>query len=200
MEETGWVGNDVWYAHGIYFNDEEIRRLAETKTGVAHCPASNLRLGSGICQVPKLLDAGVPVGLAVDGSASNDASNFVREMQLALLVHRVGTAVDAMPASKVLHIATRGGAEILNHENIGIIEEGKAADLAIFGLNKVEFAGAMQDPASAILFCGSGTKTDYTIVNGKIVADHGTIPGLDESSLFNRANRLTDIMVRKGWG
>jgi len=99
MEKVGWVGTDVWYAHGIYFNDDEIRRLAETGTGISHCPASNLRLGSGIAPIPKMLKAGVRIGLGVDGSASNDSSNFTREMQLALLVHRVGTDVTAMPPS-----------------------------------------------------------------------------------------------------
>ncbi|MFH0878222.1 MAG: 8-oxoguanine deaminase, partial [Lentisphaerota bacterium] len=169
MEKTGWVGPDVWYAHGIFFNDEEIKRLAETKTGIAHCPSSNLRLGSGICKVPQLMDAGVRVGLAVDGSASNDSSNFVREMQMALLVHRVGTAVDAMPPQKVLRLATVGGAEILGQPEIGRIQEGCAADLALFRLDRIDFAGAMSDPASALLFCGAGPRAEYTMVNGRVL-------------------------------
>ncbi len=196
MESCDWVGPDVWYAHGIYFNDDEIPRLAETGTGISHCPASNLRLGSGICRVPELLEKGVKVSLAVDGSASNDSSNYVREMQLALLVHRVGTAVDAMPAKTVLELATLGGAKILNQPAIGSIAPGQAADLALFNLNKVEFAGAMQSPESAILFCGAGSRTDYTIVNGKILVDQGVLVGLDESDLVYRANRLTERMVR----
>jgi len=197
MEEVGWLGDDVWYAHGIYFNDDEIGRLAESKTGIAHCPASNLRLGSGICKVPELLARGVRVGLAVDGSASNDSSNYVREMQLALLVHRVGTAVDAMPAEHILKMATRGGAEVLGQPEIGVLEVGKAADLCIFGLNRVEFAGAMQDPASAILFCGAGNRADYTIVNGKILVANGRLVGFDEARLVAHANRLTGWMVEK---
>ena len=112
MEKTGWVGEDVWYAHGIYFNDDEIRLLADTRTGISHCPSSNLRLGSGIAPIPKMLAAGVRVGLGVDGSASNDASNIGRELQMALLVHRVGTGVEAMPPRHVLEMATCGGATI----------------------------------------------------------------------------------------
>ncbi|HBA84103.1 MAG TPA: 8-oxoguanine deaminase [Verrucomicrobia bacterium] len=195
MEKTGWVGPDVWYAHGIYFNDEEIRRLAATQTGVAHCPASNLRLGSGICKVPQLMAAGVRVGLAVDGSASNDSSNFVREMQLALLVHRVGTGVEAMPPQKVLELATVGGARILGQPEIGRLQPGAAADLALFRLDRIEFAGAMADPASALLFCGSGPRAEYTVAAGRVVVERGRLTGLDEEKLFADANRISDAML-----
>jgi hypothetical protein len=119
MESVDWVGPDVWYAHGIFFNDAEIDRLARTQTGIAHCPTSNLRLGSGICPVPHMLEKGVRVGIGVDGSASNDSSNFLKEIQLALLVHRVGTGVESMPAERVLRMATVGGAEILGRPEVG---------------------------------------------------------------------------------
>ncbi|MBU1695283.1 MAG: amidohydrolase family protein, partial [Verrucomicrobia bacterium] len=195
MEKTGWVGPDVWYAHGIYFNDDEIRRLAETKTGVAHCPSSNLRLGSGIAPIPKMLEAGVRVGLAVDGSASNDSSNFVREMQMALLVHRVGTAVDAMPPQKVLEMATRGGAAILGQPEIGSVEVGKAADLALFRLDRLEYAGAMADPPSALLFCGAGPRAEYTVVAGKVVVEKGRLVGMDEEAIVEHANRVAETML-----
>ena len=190
MQDLGWTGNDVWYAHGIYFNDEEIARLGATGTGVSHCPASNLRLGSGICKVPQLLKNNVPVSLSVDGSSSNDSSNYVREMQLALLVHRVGTAVDAMPASNVLQIATRGGARILGQPTIGSLKVGSAADLSLFRLDRVEYAGAMQDPASAMLFCGGGCRSDYTIVNGDIRVENGELVGFDEMSIIEDCNRI----------
>ena len=196
MENTGWVGEDVWYAHGIHFDDEEIRTLAATGTGIAHCPASNLRLGSGICKVPQLLEAGVNVGLAADGSASNDASSMVREMQLALLVHRVGTAVDAMPAQTVLHMATRGGAKLLGRPDIGQLKIGAAADLAVFRLDRVEFAGAMRDPAAAILFCGSGLRADYTIVAGRVLVEKGELVGIDEERLFHRANEIAERLLQ----
>ena len=196
MEKTGWVGPDVWYAHGIYFNDSEIRRLAETKTGVAHCPASNLRLGSGIAPIPKMLEAGVRVGLAVDGSASNDASNMVREMQLAMLVHRVGTGVAAMPPQKVVEMATLGGAAVLGQPEIGSLEPGKAADLALFRLDRIDYAGAMADPASAPLFCGAGPRAEYTIVAGQVRVEKGRLTGEDEEALTARANRVAERMLR----
>ena len=195
MEKVGWVGPDVWYAHGIYFNDEEIKRLAKSRTGIAHCPSSNLRLGSGIAKIPQMLDAGVKVGLAVDGSASNDASNMVREMQMALLVHRVGTAVNAMPPQLVLEMATNGGAAVLGQPEIGSIEVGKAADIAIFRLDRIDYAGAMADPASAILFCGGGARTEYTIVAGKVLVEHGKLVGVDEEALWKRANRVAEKML-----
>ncbi|MBN1268760.1 MAG: 8-oxoguanine deaminase [Kiritimatiellae bacterium] len=195
MEKTGWVGNDVWYAHGIYFNEEEIGRIAETGTGIAHCPASNLRLGSGICGVPHLLDRGVKVGLAVDGSASNDASSMVREMQLALLIHRVGTAVDAMPPERVLHLATRGGAAILGRDEIGRLAVGSAADIAMFRLDRIDFAGAMHAPASAILFCGSGIRADYTIVAGEVLVEGEKLVHMNEQELFHRANEIAEKMI-----
>ncbi len=195
MEETGWVGSDVWYAHGIYFNDKEVERLAETQTGIAHCPASNLRLGSGTCRVPYLVEHGVPVGLAVDGSASNDASSMVREMQLALLVHRVGTGVEAMPPERVLQLATRGGAKVLGQPEIGELKVGSAADIAMFRLDKIDFAGAMHSPASAILFCGAGVRADATIVNGRLLVKDEKLVDLDEQEIFEEANEIAAKMV-----
>ncbi len=197
MDECGWVGNNVHYAHGIFFNDDEIRVLAETGTGISHCPASNMRLGSGICRVPELLEAGVKVGLSVDGSASNDSGNYVREMQLALLIHRIGTGVDSMTPQDVLHISTIGGAQILNTPEIGVIKEGNAADIAIFNLKKLEYAGTMSDPASSIIMCGGGTRTDYTIVNGKIVVEDGILININEAELFDRANEITAKLLEK---
>ncbi len=195
MEETGWVGSDVWYAHGIYFNDDEVKQLAETGTGIAHCPASNLRLGSGICRIPFLLESGVKVGLAVDGSASNDASNMIREMQLALLIHRVGTGVESMPAEHVLEMATRGGAAVLGQPEIGQLKVGLAADVAMFRLDRIDFAGAMHSPSSAILFCGSGVRADVTIVNGRILVRDEKLVALDEQELFEEANEVAAKMV-----
>lgn len=196
MEDCGWLGPDIWFAHGIYFNDDEIRRLAASGTGIAHCPTSNLRLGSGIAPVPRMLAAGVKVGLAVDGSASNDSSSLSRELQSALLVHRVGTAVDAMPASRVLEMAISGGARILGRPEIGRIEPGLAADLAVFRLDRIEYAGAMADPASAILFCGAGPRADCTIVAGRVLVEQGQLVGVDETRLFHRANEVAARMLR----
>ncbi|MFH2205055.1 MAG: 8-oxoguanine deaminase [Elusimicrobiota bacterium] len=197
MEDVGWVGPDVWYAHGIYFSDDEIKRLAATRTGVAHCPVSNLRLGSGIAKVPLMMEAGMRVGLAVDGSASNDCSGILREMQTALLVHRVGTGVTAMPPKKVLELATLGGARILCHPELGTLKPGSAADLAAFRLDRVDFAGGMHDPASAVLFCGSGIRADFTVVAGKVLVKDGKVAGLDEEELFHKANKVSENMLRK---
>ncbi len=195
MEKTGWIGEDVWYAHGIYFNDDEIRMLADTQTGIAHCPSSNLRLGSGIAPIPKMQAAGVRVGLGVDGSASNDASNIGREMQMALLVHRVGTGVESMPPRNVLEIATRGGAAILGQPEIGQLAPGSAADVAMFRLDRLDYAGAMSDPASAILFCGSGPRAELTMVNGRVRVRHGQLIDVDEQALFHRANEIAEHML-----
>ena len=198
MESVGWMGPDVWYAHGIWFTDEEIARLGKARCGVAHCPVSNLRLGSGICPIPKLLQSGARVGIAVDGSASNDSSNLLKEMQTALLVHRVGTGVDKMPARDVLRIATRGGAEVLGYENdIGQLVPGKAADLALFRLDRIDFAGAMADPASAVLFCGSAPRAEYTIVAGEVLVEKGRLVRIDEEALFHRANAAAADLLRK---
>ncbi|HMO05374.1 MAG TPA: 8-oxoguanine deaminase [Kiritimatiellia bacterium] len=197
MEKTGWLGPDVWFAHGIYFNEGEIARLAATRTGIAHCPTSNLRLGSGIAPVPAMLKAGVRVGLAVDGSASNDSSSLSRELQMALLVHRVGTAVDAMPAPTVVRMATRGGADLLGWPDAGWIGPGALADLALFRLDRIEYAGAMTDPAAAILYCGAGARADYTIVNGIIRVAKGELLGVDEQRLFHHANDVTANLLKK---
>jgi len=197
MESVGWVGPDVWYAHGIWFTPEEIKRLGQMKCGVAHCPVSNLRLGSGICHIPALLEAGVRVGIAVDGSASNDSSNLLKEMQTALLVHRVGTGVTSMPPDKVIRMATRGGAEILGQPEIGQIKPGMAADLALFRLDRIDFAGAMTDPAHALLFCGSAPRAECTIVAGKVLVEKGALVGMDEKAIFHKANDLTADLLRK---
>ncbi len=191
MAQNDWLGHDVYFAHGVHFNDDEIKLLGKTQTGIAHCPASNMRLGSGISRVPALLKANVPVSLAVDGSASNDSSNYVREMQIALLIHRIGTGVDSITPNDILKIATTEGARILNTPEIGSIEVGKAADLAIFNLEKLEYAGTMSDPASAIIMCGGGARANYTIVNGKILVDQGKLLGVDEKALFAKANEVT---------
>ena len=193
MESVNWLGDDVWFAHGIYFNDDEIKILGETKTGIAHCPSSNLRLGSGIAPVRKLLDAGAPVGLAVDGSASNDSSNMLQELQRCMLVHRIKSGVDSMPPNDVLRIATRGGADVLGRNDIGSIEPGKAADIALFDLNSLAYAGAMTDPVAALLFCGYDHRAWLTMVNGKIVVRDKRLVGIDELELKTKA----DVIAQK---
>jgi 8-oxoguanine deaminase len=198
MEECDFLGPDVFYAHGIYFDDRELARLAETGTGVAHCPSSNMRLGSGIARVKEMRALGVPVGLAVDGSASNDSSDFVAEMRQALLLQRIRYGPDALTAREVLDMAGRRGAELLGFPELGRIEEKAAADLAVFRLDGLEYAGALADPAAALLFCGGSHRSAYTIVNGRLAVEDGRLTGIDEEQLVARANRIAARLLRGG--
>ncbi len=197
MEDLDWLGDDVWYAHGVHFNDEELELLAETGTGVAHCPASNMRLGSGIARIPEMLKLGIPVGLAVDGSASNDSSDMVGEMRQALLLHRVNSGADAITAEQVLEMATLGSARLLGRTDIGSLEIGKAADIAIFELDKLEYTGALSDPLAALIFSGINHEVDTTIVNGKIVVKNGKLVQVDESDIISRGNKIAANMLNK---
>lgn len=195
MEEIGWTGPDVWYAHGIFFSDAEISRLGKTRTGVAHCPTSNMRLGSGIAHVPALLKAGARVGLGVDGSASADSSNMLRELKSTLLVHRIGTAVDTMPAATVLRLATRGGAEVLGRRDIGSIEPGRAADIALWDMQRLDYAGALSDPVAALIFCGTCDRAHTVIANGRVVVKDHQLISADERDIFERANAESKRLV-----
>lgn len=197
MEDCGFVGPDVWYAHGIHFNDEELKLLAATKTGVAHCPSSNMRLGSGICRVREMLDLGVPVGLAVDGSASNDASDMLGEARQALLLQRVRYGSAGITAREVLGLATEGGARILGYEEAGRLEEGALADLALFDVMKLEYAGALSDPAAALLFSGYNHGVDHLIVNGRFVVKATRLVGADEERIRSEANRSAKRLLQK---
>ncbi len=197
MEDLDWLGNDVWYAHGIHFNDDELKLLAERETGVAHCPASNMRLGSGIARIPEMLKLGIVVGLAVDGSASNDSSDMVGEMRQALLLHRVNSGANAMTAEGVLQMATLGSAQLLGRNDIGSLEVGKAADIAIFDLNKLEYTGALSDPLAALIFSGINHEVDTTIVNGQIVVKDGKLVHIDETEIISKGNRIASEMLRK---
>jgi cytosine/adenosine deaminase-related metal-dependent hydrolase len=198
MQDLGWMGPDVWFAHCVHLNDDEIGQLAATGTGVAHCPVSNLRLGSGIAPVVKMLAAGVSVGLAVDGSASNDSSNMLRELQTALLVHRVGRSSDvgAMPARRVLNMATIGGADVLGRNELGVIAPGRAADLAVFDLRGLEYAGATHDPIAALLFCGIDARAELVMVNGEVVVRDKHLVRLDEHSVAERAGKASSRLLQ----
>jgi cytosine/adenosine deaminase-related metal-dependent hydrolase len=202
MKDCGFIGRDVWYAHGIYFNDEELALLARTGTGVAHCPSSNMRLGSGIARIREMLDLGIPVGLGVDGSASNDSSDMLGEARQALLLQRVrsGLAGDGhggMKASEALSIATEGGAKLLGYEKLGRIEEGYLADLALFDIQKLEYAGALSDPAAALVLCGYNHGADHVIVNGKLILESGRLVGADEETIRKNADRASRRLLEK---
>ena len=196
MEEVGWLSADTWFAHCVYLSPEEIVRMGKARAGVAHCPVSNLRLGSGIAPVPAMLAASVPVGLAVDGSASNDSSNMLRELQMALLIHRVGSGVSAMPARQVLRMATRGGAQVLGRSDIGVIAPGKAADLVLFDLRTLAYAGALSDPVAALLFCGFDSRAELVMVNGRVVVAERHLVGHDERALAENAQRASSQLLR----
>ncbi|HAH31022.1 MAG TPA: 8-oxoguanine deaminase [Elusimicrobia bacterium] len=197
MESVGWVkdGNS-WFAHCVYINEKEAEKMAKTRTGAAHCPCSNLRLGSGIAPIRMFLDKKVPVGLAVDGSASNDASNMLAEVRQCMLVHRVKSGVASMPARDAFKIATRGGAEVLGRNDIGSIEPGKAADIAVFDVSGLDFAGSRSDPLASLLFCGASQRTKYTIVNGKVVVKNGRLVNVDEFKLAEKANNIAARLIK----
>ncbi len=197
MESLGWVGDDVWWAHAIHLNDDEIQLLAETGTGVAHCPSSNMRLGSGICRVRDMLDAGVKVSLAVDGSASNDSSNLFEEARHCLLLQRVLGGADALTVQEALEIATLGGAAVLGRDDIGSLEKGKAADFIGVNMNRLSLSGgAVHDPLSALLLC-SVSHVDLSVINGEIVVKDGKLLTIDLESLIERHNEIAIKMVSK---
>jgi cytosine/adenosine deaminase-related metal-dependent hydrolase len=190
MERCEFIGPDVFYAHGIFFNDKELENLRARGAQVAHCPSSNMRLGSGICRVRDMLDTGIPVSLAVDGSASNDSSDFLGEMRHALLLQRVARGSGALHAREVLKMATETGAAVLGFEGIGRIREGYAADLALFNVDRMEYCGSLSDPFAALIFAGFDHGTEYTICNGRVVVDKGRLTGIEEETLIREANRI----------
>ena len=199
-QDLGWVGDDVWHAHCVKLDDEGTYLFAKTRTGIAHCPCSNMRLSSGILPLRKMLDAGVPIGLGVDGSASNDAAHLLNEARQAMLLARVGRALEPfgcdsgpsdMTPRDALKLATRGGAQVLGRaHDIGQIAEGYCADIAMFRTDTVAMAGgAVHDPVGALLLCSSAN-ADYTIVNGRVVVREGRIDTVDMGPLIERHNTL----------
>jgi cytosine/adenosine deaminase-related metal-dependent hydrolase len=193
-ESVGWLGPDVWFAHAIFMTTPEIKRFAETKTGVAHCPSANMRCGQGIAKIREMRDAGVPVGLGVDGSASNDTSNMFMEARLAMLLQRVaphqylsekpggrggfGGSTRALSAREALEMATRGGAAILGRDDIGHLAPGMSADFIAVKLNQLGMAGAQRDPLAALLLCGP-FKVDYSFINGREIIRKGEFCDFD---------------------
>ena len=191
-EDLGWTGPDVWHAHCVKLDAEEQTLFAQTKTGVAHCPCSNCRLGSGIAPIRQMRDRGVPVGLGVDGSASNDAGNLILEARQAMLLQRVSNGADAMSAREALEIATRGGAEILGRPECGRIAIGKRADIAIWDANCLENAGSW-DPA-ALLLAGP-TKVKHLIVDGRMIVEDGQLLSVDLPRLIDHQRKLAEGLV-----
>ncbi len=197
MIDNDFIGGDVSFAHGIFFTDEELEILRETGTSIAHCPSSNMRLGSGIARVREMREMGINVALGVDGSASNDTSDFLGEMRNALLLQRVKYGADASTTRQVYEMATENGARLLGFKRIGRIEEGWAADLALFNVNTLSYAGSLCDPCAALLFSGSSHQSEYTIVNGRVVVREGSLTGYDEAVIVENANRIASRLVNR---
>jgi cytosine/adenosine deaminase-related metal-dependent hydrolase len=208
-EELGWVGHDVWHAHCVKLDDEGISMFAATKTGIAHCPCSNMRLASGIAPVRKMLNAGVPVGLGVDGSASNDAAHMLNEARQSMLLARLRKSLEVpqvnaegktlfgcdsapmeMTARDALRLATRGGAEVLGRTDIGSLSVGHCADMALFDLRSLSFAGgAVHDPVGSLMLCASA-QANYTVVNGRVVVREGQLTTLDLGRVIELHNQF----------
>ena len=198
IEAVGWTGHDVWHAHCVQLDSTEIDLFARTGTGVAHCPCSNMRLASGIAPVRQMLDAGMKIGLGVDGSASNDSGHMLNEARQTMLLQRVEQGGDAMTAREALAVATRGGASVLGRDDIGILAPGYAADIAAFDRRSIDFAGSDWDPLASLLFCGP-VKASYTIVNGRVVVDQGRLATMDMGRLLSRhADMAHDLMQKSG--
>lgn len=194
-ESVGWLGEDVWHAHCVQLSDDSIRKFGWTGTGVAHCPCSNMRLASGMAPIRKMLDSGVPVGLGVDGSASNDGSNLFLEARTAFLMARVRDCdAGVMSAREVLEMATLGGARVLGRDDIGAITPGMSADVIAVNLDRPQFAGALHDPVAALIFCHAEA-VDYSFINGRRVVDQGRLTTVDLPVLLERHNRLAQQLV-----
>jgi 8-oxoguanine deaminase len=204
MQSLDWVGEDVWFAHSVWVNQEEINLYTRTGCGVAHCPSSNMRLASGIAPVLEFLAAGVKLGLGVDGSASNDSSHMLAEARQAMLLARLRAGVEGaslsgstkpiLTARQALEIATIGGAQVLGREDIGSLEPGKCADFVAINLNRLEYAGALHDPLAAVLFCAP-VKVDYNIVGGKFVVKQGELVTLNLPSHIRKHNEAAKRLM-----
>lgn len=207
MQELGWVGEDVWFAHAVWVNAEEIGVFAHHGCGVAHCPTSNMRLASGIAPIKEYLAAGVKVGLGVDGSASNDGSHLLAEVRQAMLLARVREGLSGfslsndpsrrlMTARQALWLGTRGGAAVLGRRDIGSLEPGKCADFFAVNLNRLEFAGALHDAVAALVFC-QPLRVDYTVVGGRFIVRQGELVTVDEAQLVKQHNRAARRLLEQ---
>jgi cytosine/adenosine deaminase-related metal-dependent hydrolase len=195
-QELGWVGPDVWFAHGVTLNDSDIQLMGRTKTAVAHCPNSNMYTAAGCCPVKNLLKAGATVGIGVDGSAANNASNMLDEVRNMLLLQRVFHGADALSPTQALEIATLGGARLLRREDIGVLAPGKAADLIGVKYQRLSFAGGVHDPLAGLVLCDTGG-VDLSIVNGRVRVQNGQLVDVDAGALTRQLNRLSQALVAR---
>lgn len=194
MESIGWIGSDVWFAHAIHIDRDEMKILKGC--GVAHCPSSNMKLSSGICPTNELMDAGVKLSIGVDGSASNDGSNMWEEVRRAYLLNHLKYCTEGMRAYQVLRTASRGGAEVLGRDDTGILQGGKAADIVLFDVSDVAYAGC-SDPLVALVTCGNTSLVKMTIVNGKVVVRDGKLLTMDTNKIKIEADKIASRIVEK---
>lgn len=196
MQDLGWMGDHVWHAHSVFVNDEEVKLFAETDTGVAHCPNSNMRLGSGVAPILAYRAHGVRVGLGVDGSASNDGGHMLGEARQAMLLQRVQHGPEVFSARQALEMATLGGASVLRRDDIGALTPGMSADLIAIDLNRVEYAGALHDPVAATVFCAP-LGVDFSMINGRVVVKEGQLTTIDLVPVIERHNEISRALINK---
>ncbi|MFO7897265.1 MAG: 8-oxoguanine deaminase [Candidatus Cloacimonadales bacterium] len=196
LDSVGWIDGNAWVAHAVHLSDAEIAQMGQVGMGISHCPSSNMRLGSGIARIKEMMEAGVAVSMGVDGSASNDSSNMLSEIRQALLLSRLREPKYWLTAREVLWMATRGGAAALGRDDIGSLEIGKQADLAMFGTNYLEYAGAMTDPVPALVFTQRMRPIDFLIINGKLQIENCQ-PKYDPEALRQRHNEISWELVKR---
>jgi len=196
MRQLEWVGPDVWWTHCVYVNDEDVALMAETGTGVCHCPTSNMRLGSGIAPVRAMIDAGLNVGLGVDGSASNDSGHLVAEARQAMLLQRVKLGASSLSAKEALWLGTRGGAAVLGRDDVGALAPDMAADFIGIRLNRLAFAGAQADPLAALVFCAP-SNVDLSVIDGRVVVENGRLLTVDLPSVIIHHNQLAQELLER---
>jgi 8-oxoguanine deaminase len=196
MRQLDWVGPDVWWTHCVYVNDKDLALMAQSGTGVCHCPTSNMRLGSGIAPIRAMLDAGLNVGLGVDGSASNDSSHMLAEARHALLLQRVKLGAAALSAEESLWLGTRGGAAVLGRDDVGALAPGMAADFIGVRLDRLDFAGAQQDPLAALVFC-TPPSVDLSVIDGRVVVEDGRLLTVDLPETIAHHNQLARRLLER---
>ncbi len=196
LEQMQWLGEDVWLAHCVHLSDDDISVLASSGTAVAHCPTSNMLLGSGMARIVDLLRADVGVGLGVDGSASNDSGYFLGEVKQALLMARTRDGVASLSARQALRLATRGGAAALGRDDIGQLAVGKCADISMFRLDALPYAGGLRDPAGAIVLC-SPARAEHVLVDGSFVIRDGNLTSVDVRQLAKQQNDASNRLLKR---
>ena len=196
MQKIGWLDSNVWFAHLVYVDKQDIKKLSAHNVGMAHCPTSNMRLGSGIAPVAKMKNTAMRIGLGVDGSSSNDSGNFLLEIRNALLLQRVKYGAGALTPREALSFATMGGAKVLRMEKeIGSIEKGKAADIIGFKMDRLEFAGGLTDPIASLVLCDAKS-VDFSMINGEVVIEDGHFTKLDEKKFIDKHNKISKKLLK----